>query len=63
MKSVKLAMIMTAGVLMTVQSVNAHAAEKADFVVVNEEVGVPVFPYTATILTRLKYSQEISLAA
>lgn len=48
MKSIKLAILTTAGVLLSVQPVAVSAAEDADFVVVNEEMGVPVFPYDIT---------------
>jgi uncharacterized protein YbjQ (UPF0145 family) len=48
MRSVKLALIMAVTASMSVQSISAQAAEKEDFVVVNDEMGVPVFPYDIT---------------
>ncbi len=48
MKSIKLAMIITASALVSVQPVSVLAAKNTDFVVVNEELGIPVFPYDIT---------------
>lgn len=48
MKSIKLAMLLSACTIMSAQSLPAQAEDKGEFVVVNEEMGVPVFPYDVT---------------
>ncbi len=48
MNTNRLATLVAASFLLAVQPMAANAGKKTDFVVVNEEMGVPVFPYDIT---------------